>query len=143
MPDVIITDPGQEFSKRFMEYAASHGPVTQPTASKAPWQQGKTERHGAHFNYLLETSRDETVIDSAEELKLLMQEVEMTKNRFSNRSGFAPIQRQIGQCPKVPSTLLSDEMVDAGLLDGAVVDDIERIHEMRRIAQKAFIEYNA
>ena len=72
-----------------------------------------------------------------------MQEVEMTKNRFSNRSGFSPVQRQIGQWPKVPSTLLGDDVIDPGLLDGGVVDDIERAHEMRRIAQKAFIEHNA
>ena len=38
---------------------------------------------------------------------------------------------------------MSDDLVDPGLMDGAVVDDIERMQEMRRMAQKAFIEYNA
>ena len=67
----------------------------------------------------------------------------MTKNRFSNRSGFSPVQRQIGQWPRVPSNLLSDDVIDPGLMNGAVVDDMERMLEMRRIAQKAFIEHNA
>lgn len=39
--------------------------------------------------------------------------------------------------------MLSDDVVDPGLLDGAVVDDMERSLELRRCAQKAFIEHNA
>ena len=88
---------------------------------------------------LLAKGREETVISSPEELRRLMQETEMAKNRFSNRSGYSPIQRQIGQWPKVPSELLSDDVIDPGLMDGAVVDDMERSLELRRIAQKAFI----
>lgn len=123
--------------------AASHGIVTQTIAAKAPWQNGRTERHGQHFKELLEKAREEAVITSKEELELLMQEVEMTKNRFSNRSGFSPVQRQIGQWPRVPSSLLGDDVIDPGLMNGAVVDDMERLHEMRRLAQKAFVEHNA
>ena len=42
-----------------------------------------------------------------------------------------------------PAELLSDEAIDPMLVSGALVDDIERLHEMRRIAQKSFIEHNA
>ena len=142
-PDIIICDPGKEFSNKFQQLAASCGVVVQETAAKAPWQNGRTERHGAHYKELLAKSREETVVSNPEELKLLMQEVEMAKNRFSNRSGYSPIQRQIGQWPKIPGTVLSDDVVDPGLLDGAVVDDMERSLELRRCAQKAFIEHNA
>ncbi|CAL1165045.1 unnamed protein product [Cladocopium goreaui] len=128
---------------KFMQLATSCGIVVQPIAAKAPWQQGRTERHGALFKELLAKGREETVISSPEELRRLMQETEMAKNRFSNRSGYSPIQRQIGQWPKVPSELLSDDVIDPGLMDGAVVDDMERSLELRRIAQKAFIEHNA
>ena len=38
---------------------------------------------------------------------------------------------------------MSDEAIDPMLVSGALVDDIERLHEMRRIAQKSFIEHNA
>ena len=142
-PDVIVCDAGKEFSRKFMQLATSCGIVVQPIAAKAPWQQGRTERHGALFKELLAKGREETVISSPEELRRLMQETEMAKNRFSNRSGYSPIQRQIGQWPKVPSELLSDDVIDPGLMDGAVVDDMERSLELRRIAQKAFIEHNA
>eukprot|EP00435_Cladocopium_sp_Y103_P012580 s2098_g3.t1 len=142
-PDVLVCDSGKEFSKKFMQLATSSGIVVQPIAAKAPWQQGRTERHGALYKELLAKGREETVVSTREELQRLMQETEMAKNRFSNRSGYSPIQRQIGQWPKVPSTLISDDVIDPDLLDGAVVDDMERSLELRRIAQKAFIEHNA
>ena len=87
-------------------------------------------------------ARSEMVVTSMEELRLLMQEVEAAKNRFSNRSGFSPVQRQIGQWPRCPSEIMSDDVIDPTLVSGALVDDMERLHEMRRIAQKVFIEKN-
>lgn len=78
-----------------------------------------------------------------DELRTLMQEVESAKNRFSNRFGYAPIQRQIGQWPRLSGTLLTDDLVDVSLMEAAVGDDFERLLELRRVAQKAFIEHNA
>ena len=92
---------------------------------------------------LLGKARSEVVVRTEEDLKLLMAEVEQMKNRYSNRSGFAPVQRQIGQWPRLPTELTSDDAIDPTLLDGVLVDDIERLHEMRRVAHKAFCEYNA
>ena len=139
-PEVVVTDQGKEFSKHFQLEASKLGIVTHQGAAKAPWQQGRTERHGAHFKELLEKARLECVVTSPEELSQLMREVEQAKNRFSNRSGFAPIQRQIGQWPRVPNSIMSDELVDSSLVDGVISDDL---HQMRRIAQKAFVEMNA
>ncbi|CAK9115684.1 unnamed protein product, partial [Durusdinium trenchii] len=82
---VLAVDAGKEFSSRMMNLAASHGIVTHQIAARAPWQQGKTERHGAHYKDLLEKARAEAVASSEDELRRLMQEVEMVKNRFSNR----------------------------------------------------------
>ena len=141
-PEVLVADPGREFLAEFMERAASLGVVVYQTASRAPWQQGKTERHGAHFKELLDKARSEVVITTQAELKSLMTEVEQAKNRFMNRSGFSPVQRQIGQWPRVPGNLLSDEGIDPILIGGGS-DDFERMLEMRRAAQRAFAEVNA
>lgn len=143
MPEVVVCDAGKEFSQRFMKIAASHGIVTHQIGARAPWQQGKTERHGSHYKDLLEKARDEAVITSKEELKTLMHEVEAAKNRFSNRSGYSPVQRQIGQWPRMSGLPISDDLVDPHLLETSVGDDVERLLEFRRIAQKAFIEHNA
>ena len=88
----------------------------EPTSSLPPWQQGKTERHGAHFKALLEKSRSEVVVTEEEELQQLTMEVEQAKNRYSNRSGFDPVQRQIGQWPRLPTSILSDEAINPSLV---------------------------
>ena len=142
-PEVIVTDQGKEFSQAFQVEAAKVGILVHQTAARAPWQQGRTERHGAHFKDILEKARSEEVITSEQELVSLMREVEQAKNRYSNRSGFAPVQRQIGQWPRVPNSLLADDHLDVTLVDGMMVDDLERLHQMRRVAQKAFVEVNA
>ena len=100
---------GREFMSDFGKKAMAHGIVIYQTAARAPWQQGKTERHGAHFKTLLEKARSEVVVTSREELQVLMIEVEQAKNRYSNRSGFSPVQRQIGHWPRVPGSIMSDQ----------------------------------
>lgn len=143
MPEVIVCDAGREFMSYFSRMALGHGTAVYQIGAKAPWQQGRTERHGGHFKELLEKARAEVVLTEERELKLLLQEVEQTKNRFSHRSGFSPVQRQIGHWPRAPAELMSDDPIDPMLVQGAMVDDIERVHEMRRVAQKAFIDYNS
>ena len=142
LPEVVVCDAGKEFASDFMKKATASGVVVYQIGARAPWQNGKTERHGMHYKELLEKARLETVITDERELKMLMQEIELVKNRYSNRSGFSPVQRQIGQWPRVPSELLSDDAIDPTLVSGALVDDLERLHEFRRVAQKAFVEGN-
>ena len=90
VPEIIVTDQGREFSQVFQMEAAKLGILSHQTAARAPWQQGRTERHGAHFKEILEKARAEEVITNDQELVALMREVEQAKNRYSNRSGFAP-----------------------------------------------------
>ena len=142
-PEVIVCDMGREFMGEFISKAAAEGIVVHQIASKAPWQQGKTERHGGHMKEMITKARSEMVIQTDEDLKLMLAEVEQMKNRYSNRSGFAPVQRQIGQWPRVPTEITADNAIDPTLLDGVLTDDIEKLHEVRRIAHKAFCEYNA
>ena len=143
LPEIIVCDAGKEFASEFSRKATASGVVIYQIGARAPWQNGKTERHGAHFKELLEKARLEMVVTDEGELRRLMQEIESTKNRFMNRSGFSPVQRQIGQWPRGPAEIMSDDVIDPMLVSGALVDDLERTHEMRRIAQKAFVEHNA
>ena len=122
-PEVIVCDAGREFMGHFIQRATAEGIVVHQMATKAPWQAGKTERHGGHFKELLDKARSETVVQDERDLRRLIMEVEQAKNRYSNRSGFAPIQRQIGQWPRLPTAILSDEGVDPMLINGMMVDD--------------------
>ena len=44
--EVMVTDAGTEFGKEFCELAAGRGIITRQIGSRAPWQQGMTERQG-------------------------------------------------------------------------------------------------
>ena len=59
-PEVMVTDAGTEFGKEFCELAAGRGIVTRrQIGSRAPWQQGITERQGGLAKLLFERVRDE------------------------------------------------------------------------------------
>ena len=111
-PEVIVCDAGREFLGEFINKATNQGIVVHQIASKAPWQQGKTERHGGLFKNILDKARSDLVVTDFKALRQLLMEVEQTKNRYSNRSGFSPVQRQIGQWPRVPTSILSEEAID-------------------------------
>ena len=141
-----MADPGREFLGEFMKNAASLDIIFYQTANRAPWQQGKTERHGGHYKEMLARSRSELVITNRSELRALMIEVEQTKNRYISE----PVWIQPGPTVDRPmatvawkSQLSSDEGIDSTLLEGMLTDDIEQLHQLRRIAQKAFAEVNS
>ncbi len=142
LPQYVAIDEGREFRSHFSKLCASAGTIVFRAAARAPWQQGRVERHGALLKTMLEKSREEMVPTTPEELLHLLHACECAKNRFSNRSGYSPTQRQIGQWPRMPSSLLSDEEIDPSLQAQSCTDDFEKLMEMRRIAQNAFMKLN-
>ena len=70
----------------------------------------------------------------------LLREVESSKNRLFNRSGFAPVQRMFGHTPRTNGELLSDDLVDPVWLDAG--EDMNKVLTARRAAQKAFAVSN-
>eukprot|EP00435_Cladocopium_sp_Y103_P043073 s847_g12.t1 len=79
VPEIIVTDQGKEFSLLFQSEAAKLGILAHQTAARAPWQQGRTERHGSIFKDILEKARTEEVITTEKELVALMREVEQAR----------------------------------------------------------------
>ena len=70
----------------------------------------------------------------------MLYECEAAKNGFMNRSGYSPVQRQIGQWPRLPGSLMSDEMLDPALQMQFTSDDFDRTLELRQVAQDAFVK---
>eukprot|EP00435_Cladocopium_sp_Y103_P059905 s740_g21.t1 len=140
LPQYITVDEGREFRGGFSRICADAGVVVFNAAARAPWQQGKVERHGGLMKSLLEKGREEAPPTNREDLSQLLHECEAAKNRFSNRSGYSPTQRQIGQWPRMPSSLLSDDAIDPALQAQGDTDEFERMMEMRRVAQNAFMK---
>ena len=138
LPQYVTVDEGREFRGGFTRLCGDAGVVMFRAAARAPWQQGKVERHGGVFKMMLEKSREELPPTSQEELVQMLYACENAKNRFSNRSGYGPTQRQIGQWPRMPSSLLSDEEIDPALQSQNNTDAFQRLMEFRQVAMEAF-----
>ena len=140
VPDIIVADLGSEFRGQFSELAGQAGALIRHTAARSPWQAGKTERSGSHFKHIYERARESSHISSWEEIKTLLYEVESAKNRYGNRSGFSPMQRQIGHNLRLPGSLLSDDHLDPQLVVQSAGDEMRRTLEIRKCAQEAYIK---
>ena len=140
LPQYMTIDEGREFRGGFAQLCANVGTVVFRTAARSPWQNGRVERHGGVMKDMIEKSRSELPPSTMMELKQILYACESAKNRFSNRSGFSPTQRQIGHWPRLPSSLMSDEELDPALQAQNGSDDFLRLMEMRRVAQEAFVK---
>ena len=139
-PEVLVTDAGTEFGREFCEMAAGRGIITRQIGSRAPWQQGITERQGGLAKLLFERVRDEVCPTTKEEWAMALRETEAAKNRLYHRSGFTPAQRHLGQNPRIPGCLMGDDFLDAELVEGGANGEMRRVLETRRIAAEAFVK---
>ena len=133
VPEVLIADLGTEFRG---EFADQSGALVRRIGARSPWQNGKTERAGAHYKHVFEKARDACV----QELKTLMYEVEAARNRFGDRSGFSPMQRLLGWSLRLPGSMLSDDPLDPQLMVQSAGDEVRRMLHLRQVAQEAYIK---
>ena len=145
LPETIITDGGSEFAGQFAENAQSRGLLHHVTDANAPWQNGKTERHGALFKELLAETRSLEETANQRELDQCIAEVVGLKNRTYHRSGFSPHQRVFGSNPRVPNSLLSDDALDdvSNLEIISGIGEYSRAARWRDAARKAFAEFDS
>ncbi|CAE7242722.1 engB [Symbiodinium sp. CCMP2592] len=139
-PQIILLDQGTEFLGEFRQNAHDLGILIHTIGARAPRQNGRAERHGALFKAMFQKALWANPATSSEDYKVLLREVESAKNRLSDRSGFSPAQRMLGETPRTTGELLADEMVDV-VLKG-VTGEMEKRLQARRAAQKAFAEVN-
>ena len=46
MPEIVVCDQGREFMNAFCRKVNEGGAIIRTIGARAPWQQGRTERHG-------------------------------------------------------------------------------------------------
>lgn len=129
MPQYISVDEGLEFRGAFSQWCSDFGAVVFRAAGRSPWQQGKVERRGGLIKTMIAEARETACPSSPSELKQLMRECESAKNPYMNRSGYSPVQRQIGQWPRLPGSLMSDEALDPALQMQDTSDEFDRNFE--------------
>ena len=141
IPEVVIVDQGREFSKDFSEKASESGALLRIIGARAPWQQGKTERHGGLAKEIFMKVREDILPVDEGEWKMCIHSVEAAKNRLFNRSGFSPAQRQFGYNLRLPGSLGSDDVYDPALVVHSTSSSMQRCLEIRHSAMQAFIKH--
>ena len=139
MPELLVMDQGREFVGPFSKLAAEHGALIKVIGARAPWQQGRTERHGGLAKEIFMKVREEMSPSGFDEWTACIYAVESAKNRMFNRSGYSPAQRQLGANIRLPGALTSDDPLDPKLVVNAAGESMSRTLAMRQSAMEAFL----
>ena len=142
-PLVIIADQGKEFvGTQFKEFTNANSILLHIIDVRAPWQNGRTERHGDIYKKIFERARWLHSPSSSVALQRLAMECNAAKNRLSNRSGYSPLQRVFGIGHRLPANLTSDDMYGPDpIYDLAATDaSFEESRQIREAAMKAHAE---
>ena len=142
-PLVIIADQGKEFvGTQFKEFTNANSILLHIIDVRAPWQNGRTERHGDIYKRIFERARWMHSPSSPVALQRLAMECNAAKIRLSNRSGCSPLQRVIGIGHRLPADLTSDDVhASDPIYDLAARDaSLEDSRQIREAAMKAHAE---
>ena len=141
-PEKVYCDLGKEFKGAFRELAAQNDFLLDPGALEAPTQRSITERAGRTFKEILSKTLMETGCNDWDEWRNIVDIVNATVNRLTNKSGFSPMQRMLGFNPRLPGSLLSGGESDMSSGSRYVAGDaqIQRAMEIRKQAAIAYHE---
>ena len=143
LPDVVVCDPGGEFEGHFAEMCQGYGITLLPTDARSPWQNGRTERAGGVWKEIFKKAQRKCPPANQHEHETLGKTCCAVKNRQSKRSGYSPDQRVFGCNHRLPNSLMSDDAIDAGLLNENPYTDFQRAEELRRAALRAYASANS
>ena len=141
VPAIIIVDQGREFfGEEFSQRVMEMGILVHFTDTNSPWQNSRTEKAGGTFKEKLKMVLDEVSAMTLQDLDLCLKETCIARNRAFNRSGFSPYQRALGVNPRMPGSLLSDDILNPELLQLSASEEMQRSWKVREAAQMAWIK---
>ena len=139
-PQLLVMDRGKEFySNLFQESIGGLGTALHFTDPESPWQNSRTERAGGVFKEKLKATLQATSA-TRDELPVVIAEVVSSRNRFMDRFGFSPMQRVFGKTLRLPSSLLSTDVLDRELVEASAPDAIRRTWDIRDIANQEWMK---
>ena len=107
---LIIADQGKEFvGTQVKEFTNANSILLHVIDVRAPWQNGRTERHGHIYKKMFERARWLHSPSSSVAQRLVV-ECNAAKNRLSDRSSYSPLQRVFGIGLRLPLDLTSDDV---------------------------------
>ena len=141
VPAIVIVDQGREFfGEEFSQRVMEMGILVHFTDTNSPWQNSRTEKAGGTFKEKLKMVLDEVSAMTLQDLDLCLKETCIARNRAFNRSGFSPYQRALGVNPRMPGSLLWDDILNPELLQASASEEMQRSWKVREAAQMAWIK---
>eukprot|EP00971_Amphidinium_carterae_P349984 6491327-Amphidinium_carterae.1 len=140
LPETILTDLGSEFKGAFAQKFEAEGVQHLTINSRAPWEQGITERTGGLLKEQIKIAAEVSEPTSASEVRQLVRYAVLARNQHTDRSGFAPAQRVYGQLPTFPLDLVDDSYIDADVLALGTRQEMKRSSDIRASARGAFFK---
>eukprot|EP00971_Amphidinium_carterae_P342237 6481481-Amphidinium_carterae.4 len=138
LPETILTDLGSEFKGVFAQKCEEEGIIHLTINSKAPREQGITERAGGVLKEQVRLAAEATEPTSSMEVRQLVRYCVIARNQHSDRSGYAPAQRVFGQLPTFPADMVSDAYLDQEVLALNTRQEQKRSADIRMEAPIAF-----
>ena len=143
MPDVILLDQGREFSGQFAARATDAGALLRVIGARAPWQNGKTERHGGIAKEVFHKVREEMLPTTEEEWLICLREVESSKNRMFNTGQVSPqLSVRSGYNVRLPGSMMSEDPYDPEMLILGSSAEMRRKLDIRQKAMEVFVKQN-
>ena len=141
-PSRVVVDRGTEFRGAFFEYLQRLDIETYTAPTEAPWQNGRTERHGGYLKEIIAKVRVEVPPRNSSDLQEIIDSSCAAKNRLMNRAGYSPAQRVFGVDQRMPGSLLDDGEPSIGALSRSLGGDEEarRAQRIREQAMQACLE---
>ncbi len=140
-PDDLYVDMAKNhFGKKMLDPCNGEGSKVTPIAGEAHWQLDYVERHNGILAEAVRIGLDTVAITTEEEYDWFIAAILDAKNRMMRRWGFAPYKIAFGREPKLPSSLLHDE-VSPGAVSAAIGDPgYARAEEIRAAAHLAVLK---
>jgi hypothetical protein len=131
MPELVVCDQGRGFMSSFCRKVNEGGAIIHTIGARNPWQQDRTERHGGLAKGILKR----VVGQVPPKWVTCVYEVVGAKNRMFNRSGYSPVQKQIGMNVRLPGSLSGDDPYDPVMQRSTTSSDLQRMMNIREAAQ--------
>ena len=141
-PSELLVDAGSEMnSQEFTEFVQAHNIKLTTISPEAHFQNGKSERHGAILERMLDKFDMEHPIASYQDLQRTLWFCNQAKNSCGLRKGFSPETLVLGKQTRLPGSVASDHLLPAHLLadsDCAVGLKFRQQLEFRECARRAY-----
>ena len=141
-PKFLVCDQGVHNRGQFAALMASMGTQIRMAGARAPWQLGRTERHGGILKHMMKRIIQQHQVQGEDAINLVAQQCAAVKNGSYNHSGYCPTQWVLGKLPSEVTSLTEEKDIEQLGAQEEHTDDTSvfgRRLLLRQWAREAFV----